>query len=468
MARGGLRLTPYEQTLSEIADALDLACNGLSRNRPDYSMRGGLYDSQRWGLWSCAGAATAFLAADAQLFLDVAAAAISLVFALVILLRIAAAIYALVAPPKPAIPPPSTKSLPVVTVLIPLFREANVVSGLIDAVSNLTYPPELLDVKLLLEADDPETIAAVRATLLPSQFEVLVLPPCYPRTKPKALNFGLARARGEIVCVFDAEDRPSPDQIHHAVDAFAAGPDNLAVVQAPLLTHNGQASWIAGQFQLEYATHFLVWLPFVQRMGWPLALGGTSNYFRRDWLESVGAWDPWNVTEDADLGFRLARYGARAQMITPPTLEEGVQRIEHWMAQRTRWMKGHLQTWLVLMRDPILALRQLGVARFIGLQVTFGVSLVTGLAHLPLLAFVLLGFFHPAIILQGWHAGLFGVGYGSVVAAILATRETKIDFWRFLTLPLYWPLMSIAMYRALWEMKTKPHVWAKTPHGVGG
>ncbi len=447
--------------------ALDFACNELARSQPHASIRGGLYESQRWGLWSFFGALAAFAYAAPEDFVSASAIALSLLFATVILLRIAAAIYALLRS-KPIDHQTTTPAdLPVVTVLIPLFREANVVAALLDAISKLNYPANLLDVKLLLEADDPETVAAVNAHSLPPHFEVLILPPCLPRTKPKALNFGLTRARGAIVCVFDAEDRPAPDQIRHAVEAFAQADEYLAVVQAPLLTHNGRASWIAGQFELEYTANFLVWLPFIERMGWPIPLGGTSNYFRRDWLEQVGAWDPWNVTEDADLGFRLARHGGRAEMIYPPTMEEGVQRIEHWMTQRTRWMKGHLQTWLVLMRDPIEVVRQLGLARFIGLQLTFGASLVTALAHLPLVAFVAIGLVHPDIELEGWHATLFGVGYGSVVGAILATREVRLDFWRLITLPVYWPLMSIAMYRALLEMKTRPHAWAKTPHGVG-
>ncbi len=446
---------------------LDHACNGLARTQPAHSIRGGLYASQRNGLWGLIGALTVFAISSPPRLAESAALALSVLFAAVICLRLAAAILALTRKPPKVMPPGFDPPLPVVTVLLPLYREANMVKDLIAAVSRINYPRRLMDVKLLLEADDPETLAAVEQIDLPDCFDVLVLAPCAPRTKPKALNYGLAKARGDVVCIFDAEDRPGPEQIRDAVECFRTGGPGLAVVQAPLLTHNGGASWIAGQFQIEYAVHFRVWLPFVKRMGWPLPLGGTSNYFRRSALDAAGGWDPWNVTEDADLGFRLARLGGQSAMIDTPTMEEGPQRADHWMAQRTRWMKGHLQTWLVLMRDPIGAARQLGLPGFIGLQLTFGASLITALAHLPLLLLVVAGLAHPAVQLESWHAGLFGVGYGSVLAAVLATREVRFSFWRLITLPFYWPLTSIAMYLALWEMKTRPHAWAKTPHGVG-
>lgn len=431
------------------------------------SIRGGLTASQRCGFWGLAGALTTLAISSPPRLALVLTVLLSLLFASVIILRLASVILSIARARTPSTASPLSAAQPIVTVLVPLYREANMVPGLINALNGINYPSDRLDIKLLLEADDPATGAAVDSCDLSAAFEVLVLPPCTPRTKPKALNFGLTRARGEIVCIFDAEDRPSPEQVTQAVAAFENDNNNLAVVQAPLLTHNGATSWIAGQFQLEYAVHFLVWLPFLERLGLPIPLGGTSNYFARDRLDRAGGWDPWNVTEDADLGYRLARLGGRAAMISAPTMEEGPSRFHHWLAQRTRWMKGHIQTWLVLMREPARLIRQLGFFRFLGLQLSFGVSLLAAMAHLPLLLLVAFSLAHPAISLEHWHAGLFGIGYASVLSAVLATREVRLSFWKLVSLPLYWPLTSIAMYLALWEMKTRPHKWAKTPHGVG-
>lgn len=267
--------------------------------------------------------------------------------------------------------------------------------------------------KLILEADDDATIEAVRWQTLPSNFELIPAPPGEPRTKPKALNLGLDRATGEIVAVFDAEDRPSPEQPREAIAAFRRGPRNLAVVQAPLAIHNGDSSWIARQFEMEYAILFNVWLPFLAALNLPLPLGGTSNYFRCQRLRQAGGWDAWNVTEDADLGMRLARFGGRGAMISSPTWEEAPVQFHHWMRQRTRWMKGHLQTWLVLMRDPLAAASEMGLAKFVSVQFTLGSVLMTAIMHAPIVLWLLVGLFTPWVSLEGWHAVLFGAGYGA-------------------------------------------------------
>jgi cellulose synthase/poly-beta-1,6-N-acetylglucosamine synthase-like glycosyltransferase len=358
-------------------------------------------------------------------------------------------------------------ALPAVTALVPIYHEgADIVAALIRALEALDYPHDKLDVKLLLEADDHETIDAVMQAGAPARFELIPVPPGNPRTKPKALNYGLAFARGDIVAVFDAEDRPSPGQVREAVAAFQSGPGNLAVVQAPLLVHNGEESWLARHFEIEYAILFRVWLPFLARLNLPLPLGGTSNYFRRDRLEGAGGWDSWNVTEDADLGLRLARFGGRAATISSPTWEEAPVRFRDWLAQRTRWTKGHLQTWLVLMREPLTAAREMGWINFASVQLTLGGSLLTSAMHMPIMLWLSLGLFTPLVSLEGWHAALFGVGYGSVVAATLAARLDRLPARTLLTLPLYWPLLSLAMLKALVQMNSRPHFWAKTPHGL--
>ena len=248
------------------------------------------------------------------------------------------------------------------------------------------------------------------------------------------------------------------------MSAFRSGPANLAVVQAPLVIHNGDDGWLARQFEVEYAIHLRIWLPFLARLKAPLALGGTSNYVRRDWLENAGGWDVWNVTEDAHIGLRLARMGGGAAMIAPPTLEEAPALFKPWFDQRTRWMKGHLQTWLVLMRGPFKAARGMGPGRFALTQITFGAWLLASIMHAPLFVWILLSTFVFGNI-EAWHAALFGMGYASVIAAALVARAKHARVWTLLTLPFYWPILSLAMLRALIDMKHRPHFWAKTPHG---
>ena len=411
--------------------------------------------------------AVVLLLFDAMLMYSVAVLFLASVFGLIIFLRLCATIAALPVKPAASSVRAPDCDLPMLTVLVPIYREAvDVVVALTRALDALDYPADKLEVKLLLEADDPETIEAVGQADAPSYFELLPVPPGKPRTKPKALNYGLANSLGDIIAVFDAEDRPSPSQPREAVAAFLSGPANLAVVQAPLLVHNGAESWLARHFEIEYAILFRVWLPFLARLNLPLPLGGTSNYFRRNRLEDAGGWDAWNVTEDADLGLRLARFGGRAATISSPTWEEAPVRFPDWLAQRARWTKGHLQTWLVLMRHPLAAAKQMGWLNFASAQLTLGGSLLTSAMHTPLLIWLLLGLFTPLVTLEGWHAALCGVGYGGVIAAAVAARLKVLPTRTLLTLPLYWPLLSFALLKALVQMSIRPHFWAKTPHGL--
>ncbi len=358
---------------------------------------------------------------------------------------------------------------PTYTILCPLYREANVAADLVAALDQLDYPKHALDVKLLVEGDDVDTIAATLAASGAAHIEVVIVPVATPRTKPKALNAGLARARGAYVTVYDAEDRPHPAQLRAALAAFEQGGPELASVQAPLAIDNAGASWIARQFAAEYAIQFGQILPLLARWRLPLPLGGTSNHFRTAALRSVGGWDPYNVTEDADLGYRLARDGLRAGVIAPPTWEEAPVSLPAWLSQRTRWIKGHLQTWLVLMRNPLLAAREMGWGAFAAMHLVLAGGLIAAFAHGPLLCLVLIAAFLPGHMLGAMDIALALVGYG--VAAFAAARASALSgnsrhASAALTMPLYWPLASLAAYRALFEFLARPHHWAKTAHGV--
>ena len=336
---------------------------------------------------------------------------------------------------------------------------------MVAAISRLDYPVACLHVKLLVEADDPDTIDAIERLALPLHFEIIPVPRGEPRTKPKALNYALTFARGEYVAIYDAEDMPGPAQPRAAMNAFYHGPRNLAVVQAPLQAHNGSDSWIARQFALEYAIHFRVWLPLLTSLKLPIPLGGTSNYFHRDRLVEVGGWDAWNVTEDADIGLRFARFGYVTGMVTPATLEEAPVLWRQWRNQRTRWMKGHLQTWLVLNRNPIRAMRQMGVMNYMSTHLTLGGGLLAAMLHGPLFIWIAanLLYFHQ---IAPWHWIMFGLGYLSALAAAAAAGLENFRPWTLLTLLAYWPLQSWRMLWALGEMQVRPHFWAKTQHGL--
>ncbi len=394
----------------------------------------------------------------------------SALFAVNISLRLIAALASLLRDDTPPEPSLADHDLPHFTLLAPLYKEAEVARQSVRALSRLDYPAEKLQVLYLVEADDTETIRELCRCRHLLDFDIIALPHALPRTKPRALNYGLSLATGDIISVYDAEDLPDPQQLRHAAEAFAYGDDTLAVVQAELAPYNRDASWIAGQFTLEYNIQFKVWLPFIADLGWPLSLGGTSNHFDAAKLRAAGGWDPYNVTEDADLGFRLAAGGYSSAMIPSVTLEEAPVELGQWLKQRSRWIKGHLQTWLVIMRDPLTQMRAIGVSRFIGLQLTFTLSLVASFLHGPLLLWTIWHCFHPEGVKTLIYLGLLSAGYlSAAMAAVVGLRGQlcrDLSLSTLLTMPFYWPLQSIAAMRALWEMRSRPHEWAKTRHGL--
>jgi len=359
--------------------------------------------------------------------------------------------------------------LPVYTILCPLYREAQSVPALIAALRRLDYAADKLDVKFIVEADDGATLSALLAEALLPGFEVVLVPTASPRTKPKALNYALAKARGDFVAVYDAEDAPHPSQLRAALDAFAAGGERLGAVQAPLLIDNADSSWLASQFAAEYAIQFRGILPLLAHLGAPFPLGGASNHFRRAALEAAGGWDPFNVTEDADLAYRLARHGWRLGVIAPPTWEEAPARFGPWLKQRSRWIKGHMQTWLVLMRNPVRTARELGLGGFLWMQLVLGGGLVAACAHAPLLALLVAATALPDVVTippVDWVLVIFGyatASLGALFAAVLE-RNRRLAL-SALTMPFYWPLSSIAALWAVVEIVVRPHYWAKTDHG---
>lgn len=367
---------------------------------------------------------------------------------------------------------------PVVSVLVPLYKEPETVPLLLRRLARLTWPRNLLDVLLIVEEDDHATRAALAAAQLPRWMRILPVPDARLRTKPRALNHAMLFARGSIIGVYDAEDAPEPDQIHRVVQCFNDSPPNLACVQGVLDFYNPRANWIARCFTIEYAVWFRMILPGMQRLGLAVPLGGTTLFFRRDILERLGGWDAHNVTEDADLGIRLARHGYYTQLLDSVTYEEANCRALPWVKQRSRWLKGYAVTWLVHMRDPAALWRQLGAWRFFGVQLLFLGTLVQ-FALAPLLWsfwLILLGMGHPLLgalpmaVTIGFIA-LFVLSEAITLSigflALRARHHRHLRLW-LPALHAYFPLAVLAVYKALWELLAAPYYWDKTSHGAHG
>ena len=369
----------------------------------------------------------------------------------------------------------SDDELPVYTVVAAVYREADVVEHLIKAFDAFDYPKSKLDIKIVVERRDLETLSRIVELRLPARYEVIVAPPGEPSTKPRALNIALSCARGDLLAVYDAEDAPSPDQLRIAASRFAAEA-NIDCLQARLKIRNDGNSWLSKLFSLEYAALFDLINPGLCALGLPVALGGTSNHFRVRSLESVGGWDEWNVAEDADLGIRLARLGYRVGSIDSDTSEEAPHEFANWFRQRVRWQKGWMQTCIVHSRQPIRFVQDLGPGR-----AAAAATLVAGA--------VISALFWPAFAIGTiWRALSAGEGYLSpwreagdvftyilalsgvwtmVLPALVAARLRRLTVTpRTLALmPVYYLLVSAAAWTAIIDLAARPHYWAKTAHG---
>lgn len=367
--------------------------------------------------------------------------------------------------------------LPVITILAPLYRDAKALAALSLAIDNLDYPAEKTDVKLLLEKDDEETREEACRLGLNKRYDIIIIPEEGPRTKPKACNFGLLRARGELIVIYDAEDQPERDQLTKAAAAFANSTTDLACVQARLNYYNAEDNWLTRLFTLEYSLWFDWLLPALQKLGAPIPLGGTSNFFRTDILKSAGGWDPYNVTEDADLGLRLSKLGYRTEMLDSTTYEEANCQLGNWIRQRSRWIKGHLQTWLVHMRQPRRFVRTTGMHGLFSIQMFLAGNVVSALIN-PLLwgVFLYLQFASAADLAAAIPAplqklNLFALIGGNLCFIAFAAIAPLKRGWRRLciygiTAPLYWLLTSIAAYKAVWQIIFRPYYWEKTNHTI--
>lgn len=372
-------------------------------------------------------------------------------------------------------------TLPVYTILSPLYKEAETVVQFLRAMAQMDYPFDKLDIRVLLEEDDEETrIAALREKARmgnPDAIQVIVVPDGQPKTKPKACNYGLWGARGDYLVIYDAEDIPEPDQLKKALIAFRRLPEETVCIQAKLNYFNAEQNLLTRFFTAEYSMWFDLFLPGLFATGAPIPLGGTSNHFKMAALRELGGWDPFNVAEDADLGIRIVRGGMRTAVMDSTTWEEANSRTGNWIRQRSRWVKGYMQVWVVAMRHPFKMLRTLGLWRTFGFHATVGgtafVLLLNPLYWLLTLLYALTAWglvprlFPTPVFLVSLLTALIGnltFIYLSICGLLKRERYNLVPLM-FLS-PVYWVLQSIAAWKAFYQLLVKPHYWEKTTHNL--
>ncbi len=461
---------------------LDLATNDLLLRRPEQSAHETFTLRQLGGMFGLGVALLVGMLVNPWLTATVVVSALSLIYILVVLYRFLLAVRALGASSEIRVSPEEVQALdeatlPEYTVLVALHREPETLPTLLEAIGRLDYPASKLDVKLIFEESDPETLALAKALRPPRHVQFLVVPAGDPQTKPRALNWGLLQATGHYCAVYDAEDIPEPDQLKKAVVAFRKAPADVVCLQARLDFYNPRQNLLTRWFTAEYAQWFNLTLPGLHAVDGVIPLGGTSNHFITAKLRELGAWDPYNVTEDADLGVRIRRAGYRTAMFNSVTYEEANSALPNWLRQRTRWLKGWMQTWLVHMRHPRRLWRELGLGAFLGFQATVGGTVLVALVNPLLWTLTTLWFLGhwesiatlfpgPVFYLAalGCYVGNVSMAYLFVMGAFLRGHDAVVR--TALAAPLYWVLLSVAAWRAVHQLLVRPSYWEKTAHGL--
>jgi cellulose synthase/poly-beta-1,6-N-acetylglucosamine synthase-like glycosyltransferase len=369
--------------------------------------------------------------------------------------------------------------LPIYTVLLPVYDEPSIIDNLINGVCRIDYPRERLELLLLVEEDDEATRRALESAQL-RDIRVVIVPHSLPKTKPKACNYGMSLTdlRGEYLTIYDAEDIPEPLQLRRAVAAFRAAPAEVGCLQAKLGYFNEEQNLLTRWFAMEYAQWFGVILPAIERARCVVPLGGTSNHIATQVWRDVGGWDEYNVTEDADLGARLAAHGYRTQILDSVTLEEANSDMVNWIRQRSRWYKGYLQTMIVHLRHPLEFRRKVGTKaalRFINMtggipataiiNLLFGLLLVSWTSGRPAIVTWL---FPPIAYYACLLLFLVGTPLAIYMSFVLVQAAGKPQlWWAALLSPLYWTLQSLAAIKAFYQLVFRPFHWEKTVHGLG-
>lgn len=369
------------------------------------------------------------------------------------------------------------EDLPVYTILIPAYKEAKVIGLLINSLKKMDYPQNKLDILLLLEENDKETFEAAKKNRPPGNWRFLIVPASQPTTKPKACNYGLFFSRGKYLVIYDAEDIPEPDQLKKVVAAFRKGDKNIICYQGALNYFNKNENILTRLFTLEYSYWFDYLLPGLDRLKLVIPLGGTSNHFDIEKLRGLGGWDPFNTTEDADLGVRAYAEGYKIGVINSTTFEEANSNVSNFIRQRSRWVKGYMQTWLVYSRHPLRLLKTIGFRGWLSFNLFTGLSpfvnLVNPITWIVFIIWVLTRtkliepLFPPVILYMSLVNLLIGnfLGIYLNMVAVFKRKDYRLLFYAYLNPP-YWILQSIASYKALWQLFTRPFYWEKTHHGI--
>lgn len=370
------------------------------------------------------------------------------------------------------------EELPVMSVLIPLYKEKEVIPQIFKYLSDFDYPQEKLDIIFILESTDTETAQAFLDMHPPSHFKALLSPDVQPKTKPKAMNVAFSAAKGDILVIFDAEVLPERDQLKRAYLTFKLHPE-AGYLHSRMDVYNADENWITRLYTGEFCYFYHYYLPGLVASNFPLPISGHSTYFRREVIEKVGAWDAYNVAEDCDIGIRIYRKGfGSGRMLDTHTWEQSTTTIPTWVRQRTRWIQGFIQTSIVQLRYPLLLKRELKTWRnFVVFLILVPGNVILNIlnifqwmmfalwhtTHAPFLQVAYSGFtLYLATIC--FVVGNFFFTFYSMYALYKRKHYSTVP-WAMLMFA-YWIMLGIATIRATIHLFLHPYKWDKTAHFI--
>lgn len=359
------------------------------------------------------------------------------------------------------------------TALIPARHEELVIGDTIRAVNAISYPQSMREILVLVRNDDTKTIVKVRETLhaLKNPHIRLIIFDGFPINKPHGLNVGLKRATHEVVTIFDAEDQPHPD-IYNVINTVMER-DSADVVQSGVQLMNYRSHWFSVLNVLEYFFWFKSGLHFFNRVGGVTPLGGNTVFFKKAYLQKIGGWDEECLTEDADVGIRLAVAGAKTSIVYDErhaTQEETPSSVSEFVRQRTRWNQGFIQIiskleWMSLPRNKsIIFCLYILMSPFISILLAFytPLGIYLGIYHklpIPLAMLSFLPLYVVGIQILTQLVGFF---------EFTRSYHRKMKFFDACKVVLtYYPyqlLLIWASVRAIYRFSITNNSWDKTSH----
>ncbi|WP_194966725.1 glycosyltransferase [Rickettsia endosymbiont of Cardiosporidium cionae] len=377
---------------------------------------------------------------------------------------------------SPVIPSPTVmnifntkKYFPVYTILIPMYKETEIIQSIIKSVMKLNYPTDRLDIKFIIESDDHSMIKALAILNIPKYIQVIKVPKSFPRTKPKALNYVMDYVIGEYLVIYDADDIPDPNQLLTVLDIFNKLDNQHVCVQTKLNFYNYDQNLLTRFLNLEYSLWFQYLIKGLNILNLPIPLGGTSNHFKTFVLRKIGGWDSYNVTEDADIGLRLYAKGYKTHVTTDTTtFEEAPFQIKNWLTQRSRWIKGFIQTLCIFIINAS-EYKKLSVLEIISIYVFIGCSTYCFITMPMFIIFSIIVDKQNKFINSLCNINILLTLSYFYISAFVVVKDMYKGNWikksiTILLWPVYFILHSIAAYKALIECIYFPFKWNKTLH----